>query len=234
MMNEIIQNQPTIYKSTLPFKAIIFDMDGTLLESTEADFKAWERTYQSYNRELTYEIYVTMLGIRSADVIRNFLNFKDEADVARVLKEKFNHFVDYVNEHPVKSVEGAGDFLQYLSNLDIKIGLATSSRQEKTMLCLGRLGLLQYFDAIVTGEQVNRSKPAPDIFLLAAKKLGVSPDRCVVVEDAPLGVAAAKSAEMKCIAITNTHPREKLSEADWIIESYEATNLSLLFNSEVL
>ena len=231
MSNE--NKQPTYRsKSILPCKAIIFDMDGTLLESTEADFKAWEKTYKSYDKVLTYELYQPLLGIRSADVIRNYLGFANENDVKRILKEKFDHFVDYVNEHPVKLVAGADNFLKSLSSFDVKIGLATSSRQEKTMLLLARLNLLQYFDAIVTGEQVNKSKPAPDIFLKAAGKLEVPPNLCLVFEDGPIGVAASKSAGMKCIAITTTHAAEKLHQADWIIDQYETIDLGELLKNE--
>ena len=212
-------------KISFPFKAIIFDMDGTLLESTEADYMAWEKVFKAYGRDLTYQSYVPLLGIRSVDVIRNILGFSNETDVARVLIEKYERFVDYVNEHPVKPVVATDDFLQHLSKYDVQVGLATSSRQQKTMLLLQRLDFLKYFNAIVTGEQVQNSKPAPDIFLRAAEKLNIDPQHCLVIEDGPIGVAAAKSAGMKCIAITTTHPAEKLQQADWIIDSYEGADI---------
>ena len=213
-------------KISFPFKAIIFDMDGTLLESTEADYMAWEKVFKAYGRDLTYQSYVPLLGIRSVDVIRNILGFSNETDVARVLIEKYERFVDYVNEHPVKPVVATDDFLQHLSKYDVQVGLATSSRQQKTMLLLQRLDFLKYFNAIVTGEQVQNSKPAPDIFLRAAEKLNIDPQHCLVIEDGPIGVAAAKSAGMKCIAITTTHPAEKLQQADWIIDSYEGADIA--------
>ena len=231
----MIADQPQMNNNTakiaLPFKAIIFDMDGTLLESTEADYRAWERVFKVYGRELTYENYVPMLGIRSADVIRNILGFDNENDLARVLIEKYDHFVDYVNDHPVKPVAATDCFLQHLSRYDVKVGLATSSRQQKTMLLLGRLGFLQYFDAIVTGEQVENSKPAPDIFLRAADQLHIDPQHCLVVEDGPIGVAAAKSAGMRCIAITTTHPAEKLQQADWIIDGYDDADIATIIST---
>lgn len=214
--------------STVPFKAVIFDMDGTLLESTEADFKAWEKVFEHYNQSLTYDKYVTMLGIRSADVIQNFLGFHDKDDVARILIEKFDRFVDYVNEHPIKPMKAAEDFLKSLAQYDVKLAIATSSRKEKTQLILGQLNFLQYFDAIVTGEEVTNSKPAPDIFLKAAERLNVAPQHCVVIEDGPLGVTAAKKAGMKCIAITATHPADKLREADYVMETYEGAEFAAL------
>ena len=226
----MIENSPITEaltsKISFPFKAIIFDMDGTLLESTEADYMAWEKVFKAYGRDLTYQSYVPLLGIRSVDVIRNILGFSNETDVARVLIEKYERFVDYVNEHPVKPVVATDDFLQHLSKYDVQVGLATSSRQQKTMLLLQRLDFLKYFNAIVTGEQVQNSKPAPDIFLRAAEKLNIDPQHCLVIEDGPIGVAAAKSAGMKCIAITTTHPAEKLQQADWIIDSYEGADIT--------
>lgn len=219
-------------KILLPFKAIIFDMDGTLLESTEADYKAWERVFNYYGKELTYHQYVPLLGIRSADVIRKVLGFADEEDVARILMEKYNQFVDYVNQNPVQAVPSTTEFLDHLSQYDISVGLATSSRHLKTDLLLDKLDLRKYFNAIVTGEQVTNSKPAPDIFLKAADRLQVKPEECVVVEDGPIGVSAAKSAGMKCIAITTTHPAEKLQHADWIIHTYEGANLEQIVNGK--
>lgn len=170
-----------------------------------------------------------LLGIRSADVIRNELGFNADEDVKRILKEKFDAFVDYVNINPIEPVAGAGDFLKALKQQHIKVGLATSSRKEKVKLLLTKLDFLQYFEAIVSGEEVENSKPAPDIFLKAAERLNLLPNECIVVEDGPIGVAAAKAAKMKCIAITATHPAEKLQQADIIIDTYRNTSLREVF-----
>lgn len=215
---------------TLPFKGVIFDMDGTLLESTIADYKAWEKVFHSYNKSLTYEEYEPLLGVRSADVIRNHLGFPKPEDVKRILKEKFDFFVEYVDANPIKPVHAAEVFLKSLANYPIRVGLATSSRREKMNMVLKQLGFLQYFEAIVTGDEVQNGKPAPDIFLKAAERLGLDPKDCVVVEDGPIGVAAAKSAGMKCIAITATHPSDKLQDADVIIDTYEHADFEEICN----
>lgn len=217
---------PTDFTNTntaaaLAFKGVIFDMDGTLLESTEADFRAWEKVFKNYSQELSYERYVPMLGVKSADVIKNEIGFPDEQDVKRILKEKFDYFVEYVDINPIKPVHAAETFLKSLADYPVKVALATSSRKEKMQMVLKQLNFIEYFDAIVTGDEVSNGKPAPDIFLLAAKRLGVEAQYCVVVEDGPVGVAAAKSANMKCVAITSTHPAEKLQAADIIIHTYE-------------
>jgi HAD superfamily hydrolase (TIGR01509 family) len=196
-------------------------MDGTLLESTEADYKAWEQVFHSYGKNLSFEDYVPLLGIRSADVIKDYIGKTDSEDVKRILKEKFDYFVTYVEANPIQPVFAAEVFLKSLSNFPIKVALATSSRKEKMHMVLTQLNFKHYFEAIVTGDEVKHSKPAPDIFLKAAERLGLAPEDCMVVEDGPVGVAAAKNAGMKCLAITATHPAEKLQQADVIIDTYE-------------
>lgn len=226
-MNEHFEtiSSATDTTNSLPFKGVIFDMDGTLLESTEADYRAWEKVFNNYNQQLPFEKYAPMLGVKSADVIRNEIGLRDEQDVKRILKEKFDYFVEYVNENPIKPVFAAETFLKSLAQYPVKIALATSSRKEKMQMVLKQLNFMRYFEAIVTGDEVLNGKPAPDIFLLAAKRLGLNPADCVVIEDGPIGVAAAKSANMKCVAITETHLAEQLSAADLIIDTYEYADI---------
>ncbi len=205
----------------LPFKGVIFDMDGTLIVSTQADYLAWEKVFNNYGKILTFQDYQPLLGIRSANVIKERLGITGEEDVKRILKEKFDYFVEIVTANPIKPVLAAEVFLRSMANYPVKVALATSSRKEKMQLILKQLNFLQYFDAIVTGEEVENSKPAPDIFLKAAERLGLSAEDCMVVEDGPIGVAAAKNAKMKCVAITETHTADKLYDADIVIDSYK-------------
>lgn len=210
----------------LAYKGIIFDMDGTLLQSTEADFRAWEKVFNDNNQLLPFERYEPMLGVRSADVVRIEIGISDEQVVKRILQEKLDFFIQYVDQNPVQPVRGAETFLKSLAGYPIKVALATSSRKEKMQMVLNRLDFMQYFEVIVTGDEVAHGKPAPDIFLLAAKRLGLKPEDCVVIEDGPIGVAAAKSANMKCVAITETHRAYQLMNADLIIDTYEDADIS--------
>lgn len=207
--------------ASLPFKGIIFDMDGTLVVSTEADYLAWEKVFNDYGKKLSYKNYQPLLGIRSANVIKEHLGVTGEEEVKRILKEKFDYFVEVITANPIKAVASAEIFLKSLAGFPVKVALATSSRKEKMKLVLEQLNFLQYFDAIVTGDEVENSKPAPDIFLKAAERLGLSVKDCIVVEDGPIGVSAAKNAKMKCVAITETHSIEMLYQADMVIESYK-------------
>ncbi|WP_018611194.1 HAD family hydrolase [Segetibacter koreensis] len=219
-MKEHKQSATVTDAAELPYKGVIFDMDGTLIISTEADYLAWEKVFNNYGKKLTYEDYQPILGVRSADVIKNHLGISGEEDVKRILKEKFDYFVDIITANPIKPVHAAETFLKSLANYPVKVALATSSRKEKMEMVLKQLNFLQYFDVLVTGDEVKNSKPAPDIFLKAADRLGLAPNDCFVVEDGPIGVAAAKNAKMKCVAITETHEADKLQQADIVIDSY--------------
>jgi beta-phosphoglucomutase family hydrolase len=214
---------------TLPFKGIIFDMDGTLIASTEADYLAWKKTFAEHGRKLTYESYYPLLGVKSADVIKNELKLEgEEVDIA--LAKKLEYFEEIVETKGIQPIPFAEELLKKLRKLPVKMSLATSSRKMKMKLVMEKLDFLQYFDAIVTGEEVHHSKPAPDIFLLAAKKLNLQPEDCVVIEDAASGVTAAKKAGMKCIAITTTHKEEHLEHADLVIHSFEEIDFEHLCN----
>jgi beta-phosphoglucomutase family hydrolase len=207
----------------LPFKGVIFDMDGTLIESTEADYLAWKKLFEDHQRPLSYEDYFPLLGAKSSVVVQSRLLLNEE-ETKVALAKKLEYFSEIIAQNGIQPVPFAIKLLQQLQQYDLKIALATSSRREKMKMVLKLTGLSTYFKVIVTGEEVSRSKPAPDIFLLAAKRLNVLPDQCLVIEDAVNGIQAAKNAGMKCIAITTTHPADMLQQADFIIDTYEALN----------
>jgi beta-phosphoglucomutase family hydrolase len=211
-------------KKSFPFKGVIFDMDGTLIESTEADYVAWKLLFEDYRQQLSFEDYFPLIGMKSAVVVQTRLQL-DEAETIKALAQKLKYFEEFVHNNGINAVPFAIKLLQQLKQYDIKIALATSSRTSKMKMVFELMELEQYFDVVVNGDNIKNSKPAPDIFLLAAKKLKILPVDCVVIEDAASGVKAAKNAGMKCIAITTTHTEDFLAEADLVINSYEDLNL---------
>lgn len=100
---------------TLNIKGIIFDMDGTLLQSTEADYRAWEKVFNKYDQELPFMKYAPMLGKKSVDVVKYEIGFTNEQDVQRILKEKFDFFVKFIAKNPIQPVFAAERFLQSLA-----------------------------------------------------------------------------------------------------------------------
>ena len=124
----------------------------------------------------------------------------------------------------IKPFDSLIDLLNLLKADGFKMAVASSGTPENVGLITEECGLKEFFSALVYGNQVQRSKPHPDIFLLASKKIGVSLSGCIVVEDAPVGVEGAKKAGMKCIGMASTHKRNSLEKADIIVERFEELN----------
>jgi beta-phosphoglucomutase len=212
---------------TLPFAAVIFDMDGTLIASTNADYLAWKMLFSEHKKTLTYEQYTPMMGIRSREVMETQLDLHDE-DLEEALRRKLLYFKRVMLIHGIDMTPYADSFLKSLREYPIKLALATSSRKRKMEMVMQEVGLIDHFDVFITAEDVAHGKPAPDIFIKAAEKLQTPPEKCIVIEDARAGVRAAKNANMKCVAITTTHPADLLHEADLVIDSFQDIELEKL------
>ena len=205
-------------------KAVIFDMDGTLIASTEADYLAWKKLFAEYGIDLTFEKYYPLLGKKSIDVISSGLQLKGD-DVQKALDKKMANYREVVREKGISIIPGAAELIKYCKR-KVPIALATSSRMEKMTMMMEMAGFIELFNAIVTGGEIYHGKPSPDIFLLTAKKLGIDPADCLVFEDAISGVQSAIAAGMRCIAITTTHTAAELSEADLIISGYDEISMA--------
>jgi beta-phosphoglucomutase len=209
-------------------KAVIFDMDGTLIESTNADFLAWQKVFLDYGRNLTFNDYSPLLGKRSVAVVKDLLKITTEEDQANALSNKSKYFFEVITKQGLKTVPFATEFLQHLKSLDIPIALATSSRREKTKGVLQKVKMLSYFDILVTAEDVIKGKPFPDVFLKAASLLEIPAEHCLVFEDAVSGITAAKSAGMKCVAISSNSGSQLLEQADMVLENFGNLNFETL------
>lgn len=214
----------------LPCKAVIFDMDGTLLATTEIDFLAWQQLFLDFGKQLSLEDYKPLLGIKSAEVLQTLFGLSGEA-LQEALYKRLVYIEEVVNRIGVQPIPFADNFLKSLSQYEIKIALATSSRKAKVELVMQAVGLQHYFDVMVTGEAVKNGKPAPDIFIQTAQQLNVHPADCVVFEDAVTGILSAKSAGMKCVAITTNYSEKELQDADLVINSFENLQLTQICNT---
>jgi len=223
-------NSQRISPKKFSCKAVIFDMDGTLIESTNADFLAWQKVFLDYGKNLTFNDYSPLLGKRSVAVVKDLLKITTEEDQANALSNKSKYFFQVIEQQGLKTVPFATEFLQHLKSLDIPIALATSSRREKTKGVLQKVKMLSYFDVLVTAEDVIKGKPFPDVFLKAASLLEIPAEHCLVFEDAVSGITAAKSAGMKCVAISSNSDSQLLEQADMVIENFGNLNFETLCN----
>jgi beta-phosphoglucomutase family hydrolase len=204
--------------------AVIFDMDGTLVATTEADFLAWQKLFLEYGKHLSYDSYFPLLGKKSIDVVKEGLGLHGDPAL-QAMHKKMEFFEDIIKEQGITTLPNAEIFLREIQAANIPMALATSSRKMKMQLVMEESGLGKYFSVFVTGEEVAHGKPHPEIFLLAAKRLNVDPSHCLVIEDAINGVAAAKAAGMKCIAITSTHEDVALIAADQVVDHYSELSM---------
>jgi HAD superfamily hydrolase (TIGR01509 family) len=209
-------------------KTILWDMDGVIADSYSFHFAAWQETFAKRSIEFAKEDFTKLFGTRNDFIVRSVMGRElPERDIKMLLQEKEESFRRKATGN-IKPFRGAVRLLNDIKEGKFKLGLASSAPKENIDLVISELDLAGVFDCIVFGQEVSESKPSPQIYLLAAKKLAVTPSDCVVIEDSPLGVKAAKTAGMKCLAITNTQPREKLDEADRVVDSLENVDLITL------
>jgi beta-phosphoglucomutase len=199
-------------------KACIFDLDGVIVDTAHYHFLAWKRLANELGVEFTKDDNERLKGVsrmRSMEIIMELGDVKLSTHEKEQLANKKNTwFVDYVERMaPEEIFPGVKGLITELKNHGVKIGLASSSKNAKTVLQI--LHIQNDFDAIVDGTMVTHSKPDPEIFLLAAKKLGVEPSACLVFEDAEAGVEAAIAAGMKCVGIG---PVTQLNKANKVLD----------------
>ncbi|MDO8567473.1 MAG: HAD family phosphatase [Dehalococcoidales bacterium] len=199
-------------------KAAIWDMDGVIADTAPYHYQAWRETFRKRGFNFSEEAFKRHFGQRNDTIIKTVIGDISSKEFEAAAAEKEADYRRRVNGN-IKALPGAIELMKALRERGVKMAVASSAPMENIKLILDALGISGYFQAIVWGREVTEGKPSPQAFLLAAKKLGIKPENCVVFEDAIAGVAGAKTAGMKCVAITNTHPRGKLEQADLVIES---------------
>jgi len=205
--------------------AVIWDMDGVLADTARYHFLAWEETFARRGIEFTDEDFKRGFGIKNDNIIKNVLGEKTtQAEIETIAREKEATFRRIIGRD-IKPIPGAIELLGQLHSRGIRMAIASSTVAENIRLIVSRLGIANYFEAVITGHDVTEGKPSPQVFLLAAQRLGVEPKNCLVFEDAVAGVKAALSAGMHCVAITSSHPRAMLAEADLVVDTLEGVTV---------
>lgn len=214
-------------------KAVIWDMDGVIADTAPFHFQAWQEVFHKRKIPYSREIFQQNFGKRNDIIVRSIVGEGyPESEMEAILVEKEGLFRAKA-AGKLKPIPGALELIDELRGYGVKMALGTSSPIENGQFVTRQLGIEDSFDAIVWGREVTEGKPSPQIFLLAAERLQVDPKNCVVIEDAVAGVAAAKRAGMKCLAVANSHPEEKLAEADLVVDSLEyvsVADIAGLFN----
>jgi len=212
----------------LPFKAVIFDMDGVLADTEPLHYAAVNRVLAEHGVTLPWAEYEPFIGTSNSLwgwlKQRFALPHSNDHYAMRFWEELLVVLPQELLPDP-----GTATLLQGLRGYGLKLGLASSSQRSCVDATLSALGLEDAFEVIVSGDMIENGKPAPDIFLLAAERLRVLPDQSLVVEDSPHGIAAAKAAGMTVVALRTPYIREgDIREADLIVDNLEQIRLALL------
>lgn len=196
-------------------EAVIFDMDGVIFDTERVYLEDWIKVFKQYGYDMKKEIYVSVMGTGRKNVKRVFIKeFGEELPIEEMYIIKDKLLVEAIENNKIPLKLGAIELLDFLRENGYKIALATSAKRDRMEKQLNGANIKEKFDTLVCGDDVERAKPNPDIFLKAANKLGVSPENCIVVEDSCAGIEAAHNAKMMGLHV------EDLKEADEIIKKY--------------
>ncbi len=197
---------------------VIFDLDGVLVDTGWAHRQAWYDLAETEGLEVSHEFFRDTFGMQNAAILPMLRPGIAQDEIERLSDWKEQRYRDLV-EQRLEFAEGAEALVNDLKRHGFRLAIGSSAPPENLDLFWGRLALADSFDARVTKEEITESKPSPQTFLAAARKLGLEPIRCAVVEDAVQGIQAARAGRMPVVAVTTTRSRQDLAQADRVVDS---------------
>lgn len=213
---------------------VIFDMDGLIFDSEKVSYDSWIEAAKVFNIDFDMEVFYRLLGTNHESVRNTLLSeFGDKINVDDYIEERRKINFSKVS-NGVEKKEGIDELLEYLKKKNIKRAVATSSNRELALSLLSKANILHYFDYVLCGDEVKKSKPDPEVFLNVAKKLEVNPENCMVLEDSEAGTIAGSRGRMRVIIIPDLkEPDEdivrlaykRLNNLKEVINEIEAINL---------
>jgi HAD superfamily hydrolase (TIGR01509 family) len=214
-----------------PLKAVLFDFDGTILDTETPEFEEWRATFRARGHDLTLDVWQHSVGtVGGYDPCAHLADLTGAPiDHDALRREVYARHQTRCEAQPL--LPGVVDRAREARAGGLKTAVASSSLSEWVEGWLARHAIRDLFDAVCTRDEVAQAKPAPDLFLLAATRLGVRPEECLVFEDSPNGIRAALAAGMRCVAIPNPLTRHlPLGDADLVVESLAAHSLTEIRN----
>ncbi|MDD2522389.1 MAG: beta-phosphoglucomutase [Anaerolineaceae bacterium] len=198
-------------------KAFLFDLDGVLTDTSEFHFQGWKRLADEEGIPFSREDNEALRGVSRRESLKLLLKGRpvSEMQAQEMMERKNSYYIDLVRQMtPADLLPGAREIIAEINALGLKQAIVSSSKNAE--LVLGRLQIGELFDAVIDGNALARSKPHPDLFLLAAEALAVPPENCLVVEDAEAGVAAAHAAGMPALGLG---PADRVGKAELVFAS---------------
>lgn len=191
-------------------KAVIFDMDGLMIDSERVTFESYQEVLKPMGLTMSEEFYVTLLGKPVKGIFERFYNvYGNDFPIEDVIEECHNVMAKRFETYGVPIKKGLKELLYYLKKNNYKTIVATSSNRDRVDIILKQAGITQYFDDSICGDEVSHGKPDPEVFLKSCRKLNVSTDQAIVLEDSESGIAASYNAHIKVICIPDMKYPEK-------------------------
>lgn len=204
-------------------KAIIFDCDGTLMDTMEFNFKAWKYALNLHNYDIEEKKYYFEEGKTPYSIVRGYTSNEELVKSIVELKEDY-----FLKNSQIKLVKGAKECLDLVFSKKILIAMVTGGANRRISKLIDELNLRDYFDVVITADDVSTGKPDAEPYLKALAMLNVKAEECYVIENAPSGIDSAKNANIECIALETTLSKEYLIKADKVFKNYDELNKFLL------
>jgi HAD superfamily hydrolase (TIGR01509 family) len=214
-----------ISRSMVKIKAVLWDMDGVLVDNGELHYQAWLETLSALSIPFDRDKFRQTFGMNNAGILTVLMGKPPDADFLEMVSNRKENLFRQLIHGYLHLLPGALEWLMQLSERGILQAVASSAPKENIDVIVQELSIRIYFSALVSGYSLP-GKPDPAVFLEVSRRLGTEPKQCVVVEDALAGIAAAMNAGMKCIAVSTTHPKSSLSAADVIVDSLQELTLN--------
>lgn len=195
---------------------VIFDMDGVLIDSALPHLESWRQLGKENGAAITDEAVRKTFGRQNRDIIPTLFGQVDDQRLQALADRKEAIYRDLVRKSP-PVVQGAIELVKELFAVGVRLAIGSSAPRLNIELVLDAMGVSDCMAAVVSGDDVTRGKPDPQVFSLVAEQLGLPPGRCVVVEDAPVGIESAVAAGARCVAVLMHHPAESFPQADEIV-----------------
>jgi beta-phosphoglucomutase family hydrolase len=214
-------------KTELSSPGVVFDLDGVIIDSHDQHESSWFALAEEMGKPLTKALFKESFGMRNEMCIPHIFRWTSEEahdEIRSIGDRKEELYREYLATSGIAPLPGVVALLENLAQNEIPISLGSSTSRKNIEVCFSSTGVDRFFGEFYTGaEDVSRGKPHPDVFLKAASKINRSPEQCVVIEDAHVGVEAGIAAGMKVIAVTTTHPAESFAQsgAALIVDSLE-------------
>lgn len=209
--------------------AMIWDVDGVIIDSAEQHRQSWHALAREHDFPYTDADFWTTFGMRNSDIIPRVFGVNDPSRVTALGERKEAIYRELLLRQAAP-LPGATELMAALHAAGYRQALGSSAPEENIRLIMRLLGIGPFLEAAVSGETVARGKPAPDIFLAAAHKLGIEPARSLVIEDAPAGVAAAHAGGMRALAVRRPGQMDApgLDAAEWVVDSLRDVDVALV------